>query len=232
VNSQTSEPSELARRALESTAIFVAALAVTVIVPAWSLTYWQGWLYWALFSTLSFGATCYFLKYDPPLVERRLAAGPGAEKEKTQKTIMTAASACLILLLVFPGIDHLMNWSQVPTVIVLLADTGFALAYFFVCYVLAVNSYASATIETNAGQPVVSTGPYAIVRHPMYSSALVMFGLTPLALGSYWGLLLVVPLAAILAWRLIDEERFLLRELPGYADYCDKVRTRLLPGLW
>src|SRR5262249_40103776 len=98
--------------------------------------------------------------------------------------------------------------------------------------VLRQNSYAAATVRVEAGQPVISNGLYAIVRHPMYSAALLLLIFTPLALGSYWTLPLVVPLIGALAWRLLDEERVLLRDLPGYADYYSKVRWRLVPGIW
>lgn len=223
---------ELRRRTLESSAKFIVALGVIIVLPSLSLTYWQGWLYWALFAAFTIGGSLYFLKYDPALVERRLAVGPTAETEKSQKIIMSAASVCVVLLFALPGLDHLFGWSHVPAWLVIAADIAVMLSYGLVCYVLSVNSYAAATITTGADQPVISTGPYAYVRHPMYSGALLMFGLTPLALGSYWSLLLVIPLAAVFAWRLLDEERVLKRDLPGYAAYCDKVRYRLVPGVW
>lgn len=223
---------ELRRRTLESSAKFIVALGVIIVLPSLSLTYWQGWLYWALFAAFTIGGSLYFLKYDPALVERRLAVGPTAETEKSQKIIMSAASVCVVLLFALPGLDHLFGWSHVPAWLVIAADIAVMLSYGLVCYVLSVNSYAAATITTGADQPVISTGPYAYVRHPMYSGALLMFGLTPLALGSYWSLLIVIPLAAVFAWRLLDEERVLKRDLPGYAAYCDKVRYRLVPGVW
>lgn len=223
---------ELRRRTLESSAKFIVALGVIIVLPSLSLTYWQGWLYWALFAAFTIGGSLYFLKYDPALVERRLAVGPTAETEKSQKIIMSAASVCVVLLFALPGLDHLFGWSHVPAWLVIAADIAVMLSYGLVCYVLSVNSYAAAAITTGADQPVISTGPYAYVRHPMYSGALLMFGLTPLALGSYWSLLLVIPLAAVFAWRLLDEERVLKRDLPGYAAYCDKVRYRLVPGVW
>jgi protein-S-isoprenylcysteine O-methyltransferase Ste14 len=223
---------ELRRRTLESSAKFIVALGVIIVLPSLSLTYWQGWLYWALFAAFTIGGSLYFLKYDPALVERRLAVGPTAETEKSQKIIMSAASVCVVLLFALPGLDHLFGWSHVPAWLVIAADIAVMLSYGLVCYVLSVNSYAAATITTGADQPVISTGPYAYVRHPMYSGALLMFGLTPLALGSYLSLLLVIPLAAVFAWRLLDEERVLKRDLPGYTAYCDKVRYRLVPGVW
>lgn len=223
---------DLRRRTLESSAKFIVALAVIIMLPSLSLTYWQGWLYWALFAAFTVGGSLYFLKHDPALVERRLAVGPAAETEQNQKVIMTAASVCVVLLFALPGIDNLFSWSHVPAWLVIAADIAVLLSYALVCYVLSVNSYAAATITTGAGQPVISTGPYAYVRHPMYSGALLMFGLTPLALGSYWSLLLVIPLIAIFAWRLLDEERVLKRDLKGYVEYCSTVRFRLVPGVW
>jgi protein-S-isoprenylcysteine O-methyltransferase Ste14 len=211
---------------------FLIALIVLMLLPAWTLDYWQAWLYWLLFAALMLPMTLYFLEHDPALVERRMAAGPGAEKEKSQKIIMTLASICIVALFVVPGLDHLFGWSAVPTWLVLVGDLGFVAGYLFIFVVLKENSYASATIETGRDQPVIATGPYAFVRHPMYSGALLMFGATPLALGSYWGLLLVIPLAAVLAWRLIDEERFLIRQLRGYVAYRQDVRYRLIPGIW
>jgi protein-S-isoprenylcysteine O-methyltransferase Ste14 len=228
----TADDPALRRQALQATAQFLVALAVLLLLPAWTLLYWQAWLYLVVFGTASIWATLYFLKHDPALVVRRMAAGPGAEKEKSQKRIMTAASACIIALFVVPGLDHLFGWSAVPTPIVLLADIGVVLGYYIIFIVLKENSYASATIETGRDQLVVATGPYALVRHPMYSGALIMFGATPLALGSYWGLLLVIPLAGVLAWRLFDEEQFLIRKLRGYVAYRQDVRYRLIPGIW
>jgi protein-S-isoprenylcysteine O-methyltransferase Ste14 len=181
---------------------------------------------------LSIWLTLYFLKHDPELIERRLAAGPVAEKERTRKIIMTAAFAGFILLFAFPGIDHLFRWSTVPSVVVVLADLGLVLGYLVIFRVFKENSYASATIEIGAQQTVISTGPYSLVRHPMYAGALLMFVCTPLALGPYWALLIFAAIFPVLVWRLIDEERFLSRNLPGYTEYCQRVRYRLIPLIW
>lgn len=219
-------------RALQSTVQFLVALLVILLLPAWTLRYWQAWLYWALFAALTVGISLYFVKHDPALVERRMSAGPAAETEPTQRVIMTAASVCIALLFAVPGIDHLLKWSSVPVALVLIGDALFVAGYAFIAVVLHENSYAAATVRAARDQPVISTGPYAYVRHPMYSGAAVMFGGTPLALGSYWSLLLVVPLITVLAWRLTDEERVLRRDLPGYIAYCADVPYRLVPGVW
>jgi protein-S-isoprenylcysteine O-methyltransferase Ste14 len=228
----TADDPALRRQALQATAQFLLALAVLLLLPAWTLLFWQAWLYWLIFATASIGATLYFLKHDPALVVRRMAAGAGAEKEKSQKRIMTVASACIVALFVVPGFDHLFGWSAVPTPIVLLADAAVVLGYYFIFIVLKENSYASATIETGRDQLVIASGPYALVRHPMYSGALLMFGATPLALGSYWGLLVFGAVLLFLLWRLFDEERFLSKNLPGYTEYQRRVRYRLVPFVW
>jgi protein-S-isoprenylcysteine O-methyltransferase Ste14 len=174
----------------------------------------------------------YFLKHDPKLVERRMAAGPMAESESTQKVIMAVTSVCFILLAVGPGLDHLWYWSDVPAWLVLLANAGVACSFAAIFFVLKQNSFAAATIRVEAEQPVISTGAYGIVRHPMYAGALPMIVFTPLALGSYWTALVLIPMVPALVWRLLDEERFLTLNLAAYADYCRQVRYRLIPGIW
>jgi len=223
---------DLPRRAWRATALFLIGLLLALFLPAWTLNYWQAWLYWSIYAATSVVGTAYLLKVDPGLIARRLAVGPAAETEDSQKRIMTFASACYALLLVMPGFDHHWHWSDVPVWLVLLANAGSLAGYAMVFLVVRANSYAAATVRVEPGQPVISSGPYALVRHPMYSGALLMLGATPLALGSYWGLLVGIPTAAGLVWRLIDEERFLLRNLPGYAEYCGKVRSRLIPCIW
>ena len=224
--------SELRRRAWRANSLFLPAMWLLLFLPAWTLRYWQAWLYWLLYAALTAAGTTYLLKRDPKLVERRLSVGPGAEKEKTQKIIMVFASICFVLSLVIPGIDHHLHWSAVPVWLVLLANAVVVLGYAFMLVVVRTNSYAAATIRVESEQPVISTGPYALIRHPMYSGALLMLGLTPLALGSYWGVLMIVPTFIGLAWRLLDEERYLARNLPGYTEYCARTRYRLIPLVW
>lgn len=231
-NLAAQDRNDIGWKALRGTAIFLAAMAAMLFLSAWTLRYWEAWVYLLVFGGLCVAGTLYFLKHDPKLIERRLAAGPTAEKETTQKRIMTAASVCIVLLYVVSGFDHRFGWSNVPAIAVALGDAGVVLGFLAIFRIFKENSYASATIEIGAEQKVITTGPYAFVRHPMYTGALLMFAATPLALGSYWALLLVIPLAGTLAWRLIDEERFLTRNLQGYDAYCRRTRYRLLPGLW
>lgn len=231
-NPQGPDRKDLLRRAMRSTVLFLVAMAAMLFLPAWSLRYWEAWVFLLLFGGLCVGGTLYFIKHDPKLVESRLAVGPAAEKEPTQKMIMAAASVCTILMYALPGFDHRFGWSHVPPAIVALGDIGVLLGFLAIFRVFTENSYAAATIQLGAEQKVITTGPYAFVRHPMYTAALLMFAATPIALGSYWTLLLVIPLIGTLAWRLTDEERFLVRELRGYPEYRATVRYRLIPGIW
>jgi len=172
------------------------------------------------------------MRRDPALLERRLKGGPMAEPRPLQRLLVLGTSAGFIGLLVIPALDFRYKWSTVPFGAVLLGDVLFALGFGFIARVYRENTFSSATIGVVEGQRVISTGPYAIVRHPMYASALLYLIGTPLALGSYWGLLAFGFMIPFLIWRLVDEERMLVRELPGYGAYRERVRHRLVPFLW
>jgi protein-S-isoprenylcysteine O-methyltransferase Ste14 len=223
---------DLAKRALAGLARFQIALALMIILPAWSLTYWQGWLYWLLFGVSCVLITLYFLRHDRALIERRMQAGPAAETEPRQKLILTFASVALVATYVIAPLDHRFGWSTVPAWLALTADAVVAISFYGFFLTFRQNAFAAATVRVESEQRVISTGLYAIVRHPMYAFAVLLFLATPLALGSWWGLVPAALLLATLVWRLLDEERYLARNLPGYADYQRQVRTRLVPGIW
>lgn len=220
------------RRVWLRQSIFIPVFFILLLAPAGTLDYWQAWVYGVLFTVTSVGIGLYFAKYHPDALARRIDAGPRAEKEPAQKIIMTLVLIGFVLLIVLPGFDRRWHWSDVPVWLVVLANILTVVGLLGTAVVLKQNNYAASTIRVEAGQPVISTGLYGIVRHPMYSSALLLVVFTPLALASYWSLLLVIPLTAVLAWRLTDEERFLIRNLPGYAAYRERVRYRLIPLLW
>lgn len=207
-------------------------LAVLVFLPAGTLAYWEAWLFSAVFFAGSLALTVYLAIKDPQLLERRMNAGPGAETEKTQKTIMVVALATFAAMPVLSALDHRFGWSAVPASVVILGDALIVLSYVGFYFVFRENTYGAATVQVAEGQTVVSTGPYAAVRHPMYSGALLMMLGMPLALGSWWGLLMIVPAIAGIVARLLDEERFLATNLEGYADYMRKVHYRLMPHIW
>jgi len=197
---------------------------------AGTLYYWQGWLYWAVLIIPMLAAVSHFLKADPELLERRMKY---KEKEPEQRIIIFLGSAVLVAGFLAIGYDlrqHGLN--QVPSSIVIAADAGVFLGYWLILWVFKVNSYAARTIEVEANQKVVTTGPYSIVRHPMYLGSLVMYLLTPIALGSWWAVPFFILYIPIMLWRIINEEKVLLRDLPGYREYSKERRYRLLPHVW
>jgi protein-S-isoprenylcysteine O-methyltransferase Ste14 len=230
--SMVTSANKLGGEAWVRSALSALVFAAILFVPAGSLRFWQGWLFAFVFVAGTAAISVYFLKHDPKLVERRMRAGPLAEQRVAQKIIMTITLIGFVLMLALPGLDHRWHWSQVPRWLVLVANTGVALSFIIFFIALKQNSYAASTIRVEADQPVVSTGLYAIVRHPMYSGAVLLLALTPLALGSYWTMLIVLPLFPVLIWRLLDEEYFLKQNLPGYTEYCRVTRFRLIPGVW
>jgi protein-S-isoprenylcysteine O-methyltransferase Ste14 len=223
---------DVTRRALRSSLVGILALAALLFIPAWTLAYWQAWLFMAVFVCASGAITVYLAIRDPKLLERRMNAGPRAEKEPAQKIIMVFAMLGFIAMLVFPALDYRFAWSPVPASVSVLGDALIALGFLFTFFVFKENSYGASTIQIAEDQTVVSTGPYALVRHPMYAAALVMLLGIPLALGSWWGLFALLLVLPVLIWRLLDEERFLRRNLPGYSEYQAKVKYRLLPFVW
>ncbi len=228
----TADTSDLTRNALLRSSISVLFFAALLFAPAGTLNYWQAWLYGFVFIASTAAIAIYFLKHDPGLVRRRMKAGPRAETEPAQKIIMLLVVSGFLLMMIVPGLDRRWHWSEVPIGLVLAANAFVALSFVGFFFVMKQNSYAASTITVETGQPVVSSGLYGIVRHPMYSSALLLVIFAPLALGSYWALLVTVLMLPTLIWRLLDEERYLKRNLTGYTDYCLKARYRLIPELW
>jgi protein-S-isoprenylcysteine O-methyltransferase Ste14 len=222
----------LAGRACFAIVVLSIVMAALLFVPAGTLRYWQGWVYLIVFNTTSVFTTLYLVKKDPALLERRMKGGPAAEKRPTQRLIMLGTSTAFIALLVVPALDHRFGWSRVPLSVVITGNLLVLVGFFLIFLVYRENTYSSATIELAPDHKVISTGPYAIVRHPMYASAQLYLVGTPLALGSYWGLLALVVMMPFLIWRLFDEERFLAENLPGYSEYQQRVRHRLVPLVW
>jgi protein-S-isoprenylcysteine O-methyltransferase Ste14 len=210
----------------------IVVMAALLFIAAGTLDYWQAWTFLAVYFASSVVISLYLLKKDPALLARRMSGGPFAEKETAQKIIMSFTSLGFIGLLAVPALDHRFGWSQMPPAVALAGDLLMGSGWLAIYYVFKENSFASATIELAPDQNVISTGPYALVRHPMYLSALVLLLGIPIALGSWWGILVIVAILPALIWRLIDEERFLASNLPGYVAYQQKVRYRLIPWVW
>jgi protein-S-isoprenylcysteine O-methyltransferase Ste14 len=207
-------------------------MAALLFIPAWTLDYWQAWTFLAVYFVSSLAITLYLMKKDPKLLARRMSGGPSSEKETTQKIIMSFASLGFICLVVVPALDHRFAWSHMPPYAALAGDVLVVLGWLVIFFVFKENTFTSAIIELVPDQKVITTGPYALVRHPMYAGALVMLLGIPIALGSWWGSLVIVAMMPALIWRLVDEEKFLARNLPGYREYQKKVQYRLIPLVW
>ena len=188
-------------------------------------------MYLSIFVGASVVTTLYLMMNDPALLQRRMTGGPMAEPERARRIIMWFVSAGFIAMLVVPALDHRFGWSAVPVYVVVAGEILVAVGFLLIFRVYRVNTFGSATIQVAIDQRVISTGPYAIVRHPMYASASLYLLGTPLALGSYWGLLALSAMLRFVIWRLLDEERLLARNLPGYTEYQKRVHYRLVPWI-
>jgi protein-S-isoprenylcysteine O-methyltransferase Ste14 len=222
----------LTKKAFAGLLFLLLVIAALLFIPAGTLDYWQAWTFLAVYFVSSLAITLYLIKKDPKLLARRMRGGPAAEKEPTQKIIMSLASLGFVGLIVVPALDHRFAWSHMPPYMALAGDVLVLLGWLVIFFVFKENTFTSATVELAPDPKVVSTGPYALVRHPMYAGGLVMFLGIPIALGSWWGLLVIVAMTPALIWRLLDEEKFLARNLPGYAEYQKRVRDRLIPLVW
>jgi protein-S-isoprenylcysteine O-methyltransferase Ste14 len=220
------------RRAGIGMAQLVVVMGLLLFAPAGAARFVEGWVFLGLFFAASLAITVYLAKKDPALLERRTQAGPVAEKERSQKIIQAFASVAFVSTILVPALDHRFRWSRAPLSAVIAGDVLVALGFLVVFFVFRENTYTSSVIEVAAEQRVIETGPYAVVRHPMYVGGLVLVAGIPLALGSLVGLVTFLPFAAIIVWRLLDEERFLARHLVGYAAYREKTPYRLVPHVW
>jgi len=210
-------------------AILPLFIGLTVLLPAGTFNFWQVYIYFAVLLVPVIFVILYFLKKDPQFLERRSKM---KEQETQQKKIVFFASIVYFSGFILPGLDHRFGWSDIPTVVVIIADILILLSYIFIFYVFKENTYASRVIEVDQNQKLITTGPYSIVRHPMYLGVLVMFLSTPLALGSYWAIIPFAMLPVALVLRILNEEKVLSEQLPGYKEYCNKVRFRMIPFMW
>lgn len=215
---------------------FLLVIAFVIIgsalfLSAGTINYWQAWVYLGVNTVSSVLLTLSVIK-DPILLESKTKSGPTAEKRPIQKIIVLCAGLPWIAAYIVPGLDRRFGWSGVPSWLSIVGNFLIIVSLWMVYLVFKENSFASSTVEIAKDQKVISTGPYAIVRNPMYASAAVYFIGMSLALGSYWGLIASVLTILGLVWRLFDEEKFLAKNLPGYTEYCAKVRWHLIPGVF
>jgi protein-S-isoprenylcysteine O-methyltransferase Ste14 len=220
------------KQMIRSSLLGTLALGAMVFIPAGTLNYWQGWAYCGTFIFATVLYTIYLARHDPALLQRRQQAGPSHEKEPAQKIIVLFLFAAFAALIALPPLDYRFGWSPVPWYASVVGDALVALSFYVFYLVSKVNTYAAANVRVEEGQRVVDTGVYGLVRHPMYFGALFLIAGTPLALGSWWTLLLTPVFILLLYFRIASEENVLMRDLAGYADYRRKVRYRLIPFVW
>lgn len=207
-------------------------LGLVLFLPAWTLNYWQAWVFIVVFLICVNGIGVYLSIQDPALLERRKNVGPAVEQNVVQRIIMSIAFASIFGLLVYCALDYRFGWSPLPASVSLAGDVLVALGLFINLLVFKENSFGGSTVQTFEDQKVISTGPYRLIRHPMYLGVLIMMMGVPLALGAWRGFAVFVIMLPGLVWRILDEEKLLNKDLPGYAAYAQRVRYRLLPYIW
>ena len=229
MNKNELSQSELIKKVFTRILVFIALMLVMFFVPAGTFSYWEAWVYLTVILVFMFSFLIYFLKNDPELMERRMRT---KEKETKQKLIVRLLFLCFLFTFLLPGFDKRFEWSNIPVEAVIFADIIVLLGYSMIFLAMRENSYASRIIEVEKGQKIISSGPYAIVRHPMYLGESLLLLLSPLALGSYWAIIPALFIIPILVARIRNEEQILERELKGYQEYMQKIKFRLIPGIW
>ncbi len=220
---------ETRKKMIRLAVLVILILSAAFFAPARTFRYPEAWVYIILILSCAIVVVTYFIRRDPEFLERRMRT---REKVKEQKLIIRLAWILFLPIFVLPGFDRYYGWSHVPVYLVVISDILVIAGYMIVFRVFRENSFASRVIEINAGQKVISTGPYSLVRHPMYSGSLLMYWFTPIALGSYWALTGSAMLFVMIIFRLLSEEKYLSENLPGYREYMSVTRYRLVPGVW
>lgn len=219
-------------KGLISAALGLVAFGLLLFLPAGTLHYWQAWVFLAVFALATWIPSVYLLRTNPAALDRRMRAGPLAETRTLQRIVITVVFICFPAMFVVSALDHRFGWSPVPAALSLVGDALVAIGLGVAMLVIIQNGYAAANVTVEAEQTVVSTGLYGLVRHPMYTGNIILMVGVPLALGSYWGLVFVIPGLIVLILRIRDEEDLLGQELRGYREYTQQVHYRLVPHVW
>ena len=219
-------------QALMTALIGLVVLRLLLFLPAQTFDYWQAWVFIAVFMLVTSIPSVYLALKNPAALQRRMRAGPAGETRLLQRILISAAFLLAAGVMVFSAFDHRFAWSPIPATVSVIGDVLVATGLGLAMLVVIQNSYASANIAVEAGQTVTTSGLYGFVRHPMYVGTLIMMIGMPLALGSWWGLAIVIPGVILLVLRILDEEKLLRKELEGYTEYTRKVHYRLVPHVW
>jgi protein-S-isoprenylcysteine O-methyltransferase Ste14 len=223
------ERSVLIRKMIIRLSLVPLFVGICTLLPAGTFKYWQVYLYFSVMVIPMVFVLFYFLKRDPKFLERR---AKGTEKVKEQKLIQLISLPVFMAAFIIPGLDRRFGWSDVPVEIIIITNIVILGGYLIIFNVFRQNSYASRIVEIDKEQKVITTGLYGVVRHPMYIGVLIMYMPTPLALGSYWGLIPMALLPVALVLRILNEEKVLKENLEGYKEYCLKTKYRLIPYIW
>jgi protein-S-isoprenylcysteine O-methyltransferase Ste14 len=215
-----------------SATLGLVSFGLMLFLPAGTLHYWQAWVFLVVFALSTWIPSVYLMRANPAALERRMRVGPLAESRMLQRIVISVAIICFPAMFVVSALDHRFSWSPVPATVSLVGDVLVAVGLGLAMLVVIQNGYAAANVTVEAGQHVVSSGLYGLVRHPMYTGNMILMLGTPLALGSYWGLVFLIPGLIVHALRIRDEEDLLEHELSGYREYTHQVRYRLLPYVW
>ena len=223
---------KLAIQTIASSLFRLLFFGVALFGTAGTFHYWQAWVFIGVFMLATMVPSVYLAVQNPAALQRRLNAGPTAETRPVQRIIISATAVLVVAVLVVSALDHRFGWSSVPVPVVWVGNALVVVGLVLAQFVVIQNSYASANITIEADQPLVSTGLYGVVRHPMYVGALIMMIGSPLALDSFWGVAVVLCAVPVLAARILDEEKLLTEQLTGYREYTTRVRSRLIPYVW
>ena len=223
---------EILARATAGLIFLFAAVAIAFFGLAGSLRDARAWSMLAVFFGCAAAITAWLWFRDKALLERRVKAGPGSEPDPMQNIVQVLAGLVFLATFAVPGLDRRLGWSHVPLAVSIAGDGMIAIGFLIVFFTFRANTYTAGTVEIAQGQHVVDSGPYAVVRHPMYAGSIIMFAGMPAALGSWWGLLPAALIVPVIVWRLVREEAFLAGNLEGYSGYRSRVRYRLVPFVW
>lgn len=207
----------------------IVMFALLFFLPAGTWRYWQAWMYIGILILPMLFVLVYFMKHDPALLERRMKM---REERKEQRKIIQASGIGFVLIYLLPGFDIRYGWSNMPAWVSIAAGVVLFLSYMLVFRTMQVNSFLSRVIEVAENQKVIDTDVYGIVRHPMYVGMVVLYVISPIVLGSWWAVIPALVIIPVIVFRILDEEKALEQELPGYVEYKQKVKYRLIPFVW
>ena len=215
--------------ALIKVTLGILLVGALIFLPAGTLAFAKGWLLLGLLFIPMLIAGFVMLFKAPKLLAKRLDA---KEKQGDQKLVVAMSGLMFVAGFVVAGLDYRFSWSRMPMAVTVASWVLFLVAFGLSAEVLRENAYLSRTVKVEEGQTVISTGLYGIIRHPMYAATILLFIMMPLVLGSWYAAIIFLAYPVLIVIRLSGEEKLLLKELPGYGQYREKVKYRIIPFIW